>query len=78
VDYRELDNRHAYGDCRLFRVLAGITVLAQATGSLVLRLINWELAANPLNWIVVFLMLAIGTMAIAVIARPWSQQGSNR
>lgn len=28
------------------------------------RLINWEMLANPLNWLVVFLMLAFAGLAI--------------
>jgi len=32
--------------------------------------INWELAANPLNWIIILLMIAIAGAAIAFILPP--------
>jgi hypothetical protein len=28
------------------------------------RLVNWELMGNPLNWVIVILMLGIGAMAL--------------
>jgi hypothetical protein len=31
------------------------------------RWINWALLANPANWLIVFLMLAIGSILITVI-----------
>jgi hypothetical protein len=31
------------------------------------RLFNWELLANPANWIIVFLMLAIFGILITVV-----------
>jgi len=31
------------------------------------RVINTELAGNPFNWVIVWLMLAFGLVAIAVI-----------
>jgi hypothetical protein len=31
------------------------------------RLINWELALNPVNWIIVALMLAIAAMAVTAL-----------
>jgi hypothetical protein len=35
------------------------------------RWINWELMMNPANWVVVFLMLAIGVMLMTVIHSSW-------
>lgn len=32
------------------------------------RIVNWDLVANPLNWITVFLMLTIAGIAIHIIA----------
>jgi hypothetical protein len=32
-------------------------------------MINWALAGNPANWIVVFLMLAIGVMGVTLISK---------
>lgn len=34
------------------------------------KLVNWELMSNPVNWVVVALMLAIATFGIALIAAP--------
>lgn len=31
------------------------------------RWLNWELLANPANWLIVFLMLAAGAILITVI-----------
>jgi hypothetical protein len=31
------------------------------------RIVNWELLSNPINWIIVVLMLAIGTFALALL-----------
>jgi hypothetical protein len=36
------------------------------------QLINWELAANPINWIIVGLMLAIATFGLSVVLNPGS------
>lgn len=30
-------------------------------------MINWALAANPANWLIVFLMLAIASIAVTAI-----------
>jgi hypothetical protein len=30
-------------------------------------MINWSLAANPANWLIVFLMLAIASIGITVV-----------
>lgn len=38
------------------------------------KLINWDLLANPLNWVVVALMLAIATFGIALLAGGPSSQ----
>jgi hypothetical protein len=32
--------------------------------------INWELAGNPVNWVMVALMIAIAGVALAVIVKP--------
>lgn len=32
--------------------------------------INFELASNPLNWVVVFLMVAIAGLAISLVFHP--------
>jgi len=36
------------------------------------RWINWGLIANPANWFVVFLMLAIGSIAVTAVYASWS------
>lgn len=33
------------------------------------KLINWELIANPLNWIIVALMLGIATFGLALLVQ---------
>jgi hypothetical protein len=33
------------------------------------QIINWELAANPLNWVIVALMLAIAVFGLNLIAK---------
>jgi hypothetical protein len=38
------------------------------------KLINWDLIANPLNWVIVALMLAIATFGIALVASGPSSQ----
>jgi hypothetical protein len=32
------------------------------------QIINWEIAANPLNWVIVALMLAIAVFGLNLIA----------
>jgi hypothetical protein len=32
--------------------------------------INWELIGNPVNWVVVALMIALAGVALAVIIKP--------
>jgi hypothetical protein len=32
--------------------------------------INFELAGNPVNWVIVFLMLAIAGLAVSLIFQP--------
>ena len=34
------------------------------------QLINWDLISNPINWIVIALMLAIGTFGLALVMNP--------
>jgi hypothetical protein len=34
------------------------------------RIINIDLLANPLNWVIVILMLAIGVYGLALLAAP--------
>jgi hypothetical protein len=34
------------------------------------RIVNWELLSNPMNWIIVALMLGIGTFALALVLAP--------
>lgn len=34
------------------------------------RVINWELLKQPLNWIIVILMLLIGTFGLNLILKP--------
>jgi len=31
-------------------------------------MLNWQLLRNPLNWFVVFLMVALGVMGLHVVA----------
>lgn len=35
-----------------------------------MKLINWELLSHPMNWIIVALMLIIGTAALHLIMHP--------
>jgi hypothetical protein len=37
------------------------------------QLVNWELLRNPMNWIIVVLMLAIGSFALHMIMHPHQQ-----
>lgn len=39
------------------------------------RFVNFELLANPINWIIVALMLAIGTFALRLIVKS-NQEGN--
>ena len=39
------------------------------------KIINVDLLANPLNWIVVILMLAIGVYGLALLAAPLDTVG---
>ena len=39
------------------------------------RFLNFELLANPLNWVIVALMLAFFTMALAYIAQSSASPG---
>jgi len=39
--------------------------------------VNWELLRNPVNWIIVFLMVAIAGAAVAVIFVSTSAQSEN-
>jgi hypothetical protein len=34
------------------------------------QLINWDLMREPINWVIVALMLAIGAMALCLILGP--------
>lgn len=36
------------------------------------RIINWELLSHPYNWIIVILMLAIGTIGLRLIPQAFS------
>jgi hypothetical protein len=38
------------------------------------KLINWELIANPLNWLIVALMLGIAAFGLALITQGPSSQ----
>lgn len=40
------------------------------------KLINWGLIANPANWFVVFLMLAIASIGVTAIYASWNSNGS--
>jgi hypothetical protein len=37
--------------------------------------LNWELAGNPVNWVIVFLMIAIAGLALSLIFHPANQIG---
>lgn len=39
--------------------------------------LNWELLGNPVNWIIVFLMLALAGVGLALIARSTNETTSN-
>lgn len=35
------------------------------------RLLNWELLANPANWLIVFLMIATAALLVTTIKASW-------
>jgi len=39
------------------------------------RFINFELLTNPVNWVIVALMLAIGTFGLHLVLSQGAQQG---
>lgn len=39
--------------------------------------LNWELVGNPVNWIIVFLMLALAGVGLALIARSTNETSEN-
>ena len=41
-------------------------------------MLNWAIAKNPLNWIIVFLMVAIGIIVMNLLLSPWhiAQKGA--
>jgi len=38
--------------------------------------LNWELIKNPVNWVIVFLMIALAGMALAAIMQQASGNGA--
>lgn len=34
-------------------------------------MLNWSIAKNPLNWIIVFLMVSIGIIVMNLLLSPW-------
>jgi hypothetical protein len=34
-------------------------------------MLNWALLKHPVNWVTVFLMVFIGTMALNLVLSPW-------
>ena len=38
-----------------------------------MQIINWELVSNPLNWIIMFLMVAIAYMGASYVATSYHQ-----
>lgn len=41
-------------------------------------ILNWALVKHPLNWVIVFLMVAIGIIVVNLLLTPWHipQKGS--
>lgn len=41
-------------------------------------MLNWGIAKNPLNWVIVFLMVSIGIILLNLLLTPWhiAQKGS--
>lgn len=40
-------------------------------------MLNWGLVKSPANWVTVFLMVFIGTMALNYVLAPWHVQPLN-
>lgn len=57
--------------------LAPIGAADRSKGSEMPELINWELLRNPINWIIVALMLAIGAVGLALVFNGPALYGSN-
>jgi hypothetical protein len=34
-------------------------------------MLNWKLISNPINWVVIFIMVFIGVMALNLVLHPW-------
>lgn len=34
-------------------------------------MINWAIAKNPINWIIIFLMVTIGIIVMNLLLTPW-------
>lgn len=39
-----------------------------------MRLLNWDLIANPYNWVVVFLMCAFAMAGLSLVFPPLNEQ----
>jgi len=57
----KLDYSHPYGRSRVLRHRSGDEVLPAVAGEL--TMLNWELLKNPLNWLIILVMLLIAGMA---------------
>jgi hypothetical protein len=68
----ELDNDLNHGDrqlCNLGVRRANVETRTVATGDVMPQLVNWEILANPINWVIVALMLAIATFGLRLILK---------
>lgn len=42
-----------------------------------MKIINWNIARHPLNWVIVTLMVLIAGFAIDIVSRAWKQPGAS-
>jgi hypothetical protein len=40
-----------------------------------MKIINWDLALNPMNWLTVILMLIIASVAVDILAQFFASRG---
>jgi hypothetical protein len=68
VDAAKLDYRFAYGNSRLRNNRRGCRCRFVGSSQGFRRMINWKLAGNPLNWLIVCLMAYIGLFGAKIAA----------
>jgi len=71
LEYHELDHHCAYGCAGLFYSVYCSAILAKQAGEQFLMdyiPINWSIIANPVNWVVIVLMVLIAGYAFHILA----------